>query len=242
MPEKKLSTLSARSSCFCSSDIPKHIRSEDTHILLKEILIAAFEDTECQKDYLKLISNIQCACNCPSDLMSETLGVIGFDLYDKHTPGLAYWVYQQAMNIAPTHRIRNNLAYICRYHHTELQISASEVIDLLMDGVKRRDSFSLVNMALVFACMLGEKDDWLLADRMIKLIKEDSSAISSIQEWWSKLAEDFDSEGYLVLQWLKRHNKISKPLSVFQTTGIENLESSDCQIPKWIFEKYKKEG
>lgn len=241
MTERNLSTLSARTAIFCANDSLKLIISSAAHLLIKDILSAAFEDLAHEEDYLVLIRDIQQACNCSPETMSHTLDIIGFEFYDTHAPGLAHWVYQQALKIAPTQHARNNLAYISRYHRADLPCSAAELIDLLIDGVKQRDSFSLVNMALVFSQMLGSEDDWLVADRLIKLLQEEAPDMFSVQEWWSKLAEDFIPEGHLVLQWMNRHSKLPRPLSVFQTMGIEKLTSADNQIPKWIFEKYEKE-
>lgn len=223
---------------FCSSDAIKYVFESSTKELLKEILIAGFRDEPNREGYSALIRRIQSVCDCSAAVMSDTIGSVAYDLYDRKSPEMIQWSFHLAISLCPTMSTRNNLAYINRHHRNQLCSSPAEIIDLLIDGVQKQEPFSLINMALTFVQMLGKEEDWHLADRMIALIREDRSDVRRIVRWWDKLAAEGETEGPLVLQWLNRHGKLPTPLSFTQMASIQNLKTSDTQIPRWIFEKY----
>lgn len=239
MTQTTIEKLSAKVDDFCSTDGVTFIFDEKTCELITELLKGVYEDPEHKADYLTLLERIQISCNCTKSLLSATIGTIGYDLYDKNAPKLAESSFRIAVEIYSETSARINLAYVCRHHRDELSPSDIEIIDLLFDGVKQREPFSLINMALHFAQNLGQETDWKLADRMIGLIKSDEVSIDSAVEWWSKLAEEDDDEGVLVLCWLERHGKHTVLDHLREkSTG---LRQKCPRIPKWIFEQKKKE-
>lgn len=81
-----------------------------------------------------------------------------------------------------------------------------ERAESLKEGVRKREPFSLINMALLWALNVGDADSWDLADQLMMLVPKEN--VSGALSWWAKAAEDGDTEGYLVHLWLLRHNKI----------------------------------
>ena len=239
MTQTTFEKLSAQVDDFCGTTGVTFIFEEKTRELITELLKGVYEDPEHKADYLALFERIRISCDCSYGLLSATIGTIGYNLYDKNAPKLAESSFRIAVEIYSETSARINLAYVCRHHKDELSPSDIEIIDLLFDGVKQREPFSLINMALHFAQNLGQEADWRLADRMISLIKSNEESTDSAVEWWSKLAEEDDDEGILVLCWLERHGKytVSDQLRE-KSTGLRQKCS---QIPKWIFEPKKKQ-
>lgn len=221
---------------FSSNSVSRSVTEKETQTLLEDILSASFRDEEHRADYVKLIEKIKKSCACSSTIMSDALVAIGVARYNQEAPEETHWIYQQAIAMHPTPIAQSHMAYICRRHPDEFHVSAAGIIDLLMDGVKERDTFSLVNMALVFGQMLKTESDWHLADRMIKLINRDAPNSQEALNHWFSLADNGDDEGSLVLQWLDRHDKLSQPLTLSQMLSIFNLKIINDQIPRWIFD------
>lgn len=233
--------LSARVSAFCEASGNDHILLIQGWVLIKDILNEAFADADHRVEYMNLLTRVQNACEWTPERLGEELGSLGQTLYIPEEPEFAQWVYQQAVRLKPSCNSRNNLAYISRHHRDLLNPSADELIDLLIDGVRQREPFSLINMALVFCQMLGTEEDWLLADRMIRLIDPESVMLPSAVSWWGDLADQKDPEGYLILQWLKRNGRLPKPLPLSFELEIVNFRSKADTIPKWIFKEYNED-
>jgi hypothetical protein len=236
MKTEVFSSLTARLAHFCSIPVPRLVTEKETQTLLEDILSASFQDAEHQADYAKLIEKIQKSCDCSSSIMSDALVAIGVARYNKEAPAEAHWIYQQAIALNPTPTAQSHMAYVCRRHPDKFPVSATDIIDLLMAGVKGRDTFSLVNMALLFGQMLKTESDWRLADRMIKLINRDAPSSQAALNHWFRLADNNDDEGSLVLQWLDRHDKLSQSLTLSQMLSIFNLKMINDQIPRWVFD------
>lgn len=239
MTQTKFEKLSAQVDDFCGNSGIMFIFEEKTHELIRELLKAIYEDTEHKADYCGMLERLRVRCDCSERMMSATIGTIGYDLYDKNAPKLAESSFRIAVNMCPDAGCGTNLAYVCRRHRNEVVTSDVEVIDLLLNGVKQRAALDLINMALHFAQNLGREDDWKLADRMIGLINPDEKNTASAVEWWSKLAEEDDDEGVLVLCWLERHGKHTASDQIGEKST--KLRQKYPHIPQWIFEAKKKE-
>lgn len=105
---------------------------------------------------------------------------------------------------------KNNLAYIIRRGEVAdpQKYTSKYVAELLKDGVHDKEPFSMINMALLWAINVGGIDGWRLADNIMSILPKDE--ISAAVEWWSDVAKIKDIEGYLVLYWLLKWNKIEK--------------------------------
>ena len=231
--------LSAQVDAFCCTSGIMFVFEEKTHELIRDLLKAIYEDTGHKTDYFGMLERIRVRCDCSERLMSSTIGAIGYELYDKNAPKLAESSFRIAVKMCPDTSYGTNLAYVCRRHKDEVSTSNVEVIDLLLGGVKKRNPYSLINMAIHFAQNLGQEADWRLADRMIGLIKRNEKDTDSAVEWWSKLAEEDDDEGILVLNWLERHGKIRTDTELREKSA--GLRQRYPKIPQWIFEPLKKE-
>lgn len=239
MTQEKFRKLSAVVDDFCAEEKAKFVFEEQTNALIRDILEAVHEDQGHKVDYMALIEKIRISCNCSERLMSATISMIGYNIYDKDSPGLAETIFRIAVELCPETDARTNLAYVCRRHRDQISTSDVEIIDLLLDGVKQREPFSLINMALHFAGNLGRRDDWRLSDRMIGLLDSEGSDISSAVDWWRNLAEENDEEGFLVLCWLERHGKYAMPQPLREK--LPDFHQRCLDIPQWIFEPGKKE-
>ena len=239
MTQTKLENLSARVDGFCDASELTFVFEEKTGRLIEELLNGAYQEPEHKNDYLRLLERIRIRCNCSERLMSATIGNIAYDMYDKNAPKMAESSFRIAAQMCPESQYSTNLAYVCRRHRDAVSSSDVEIIDLLLGGVKKRDPFGLINMALHFAQNLGREEDWKLADRMIGLIDKDKSNFSSAVEWWSKLAQENDDEGLLALCWMERHGKHMASEEVREK--FSGLRSRCANIPQWVFEPMKKE-
>ena len=231
--------LSAQVDDFCGTAGIMFVFEEKTHELIRDLLNAIYEDTGHKTDYFGMLERIRVRCNCSERLMSTTIGTIGYDLYDKNAPKLAESSFRIAVNMCPDTSYSTNLAYVCRRHKDMVSTSDVEVIDLLLGGVKKRNPYSLINMAIHFAQNLGQEADWRLADRMIGLLKSDEKETDSAIQWWNNLAKEDDDEGILVLCWLERHGKAKTDAELREK--FAGFRQRCPQIPQWVFEPKKKE-
>lgn len=239
MTQTKIEKLSAQVDDFCGTSGIMFIFEEKTHELIRELLKAIYEDTAHKADYCGMLERLRIRCDCSERLMSATIGTIGYELYDKNAPKLAESSFRIAVNMCPDAGCGTNLAYVCRRHRDEVDTSDVEVMDLLLEGVKKRNPYSLINMALHFALNLGMEADWKLADRMIGLLKSDEKETDSAVQWWNDLAKEDDEEGILVLCWLERHGK--HMVSPQLREKFVGLRQRSPKTPQWIVEPFKKE-
>ena len=108
---------------------------------------------------------------------------------------------------------KNNLAYLLRRKEIENpdKRSEKEIPLLLRDGAAKKDTFSLINMALFWALEHGGEENWDLADKLVSYV--DKNDVTGALEWWKGVALADEAEGYLVHLLLIRHGKIgSSPL------------------------------
>lgn len=105
---------------------------------------------------------------------------------------------------------KNNLAYIIRRGEVAdpKKYTSKYVAELLKDGVHDKEPFSMINMALLWAINVGGIEGWKLADNIMSILPKEE--ISAAVEWWSDVTKTEDIEGYLVLYWLLKWNKIAK--------------------------------
>ena len=132
---------------------------------------------------------------------------LGMEAYESHNFVLAEMAFRAANN-PPNVSASNNLAYIIRRGEVgnKSKYSSKDVADLLKAGVQAKDTFSLINMALLWALKVGDPDSWELADKIIQLISTDE--IAPALDWWLGVARKGDVEGYLVHLWILKNNKI----------------------------------
>lgn len=104
----------------------------------------------------------------------------------------------------------NNLAYLIRRKEIRNpeRASGKEIVELLKPGTVKRDTFSLINMALFWALNIGAEDDWKMADELISLVPK--SNVHGAYLWWLDVGNKDDVEGQLVHLLLIRNGKIAK--------------------------------
>lgn len=103
---------------------------------------------------------------------------------------------------------KNNLAYLLRRKEIENpdKRNEKEIPLLLRDGTAKKDTFSLINMALFWALEYGGEENWDLADKLASYV--DKNDVTGALEWWKGVALAGEAEGYLVHLLLVRHGKV----------------------------------
>ncbi len=142
---------------------------------------------------------------------------IGMSAYELKNSIVAERAYRLAVDLCFEDYLiigyKNNLAYLLRRKEIENpdKRSEKEIPLLLRDGVAKKDTFSLINMALFWALEHGGEENWDLADKLVSYV--DKNDVAGALEWWKGVALADEAEGYLVHLLLIRHGKIgSSPL------------------------------
>lgn len=102
----------------------------------------------------------------------------------------------------------NNLAYLSRRNENivrEEKFSPVDVTNLFDTKLKNRDTFTLINLALLW-CFPTKYTDWDFAMKLIRSI--DPNKLSDAVRWWAYLADKGDAEAHLVLLLLKAQHLI----------------------------------
>lgn len=125
----------------------------------------------------------------------------------------------------------NNLAYLIRRKEIRNpeKTSGKEIVELLKPGTAKKNTFSLINMALFWALNIGAEDDWKMADELISLISK--SDVHGAYLWWLDVGNKDDVEGHLVHLLLIRNGKIAKsPLGEMKAL-FDKVKSKYVAIP-----------
>lgn len=125
----------------------------------------------------------------------------------------------------------NNLAYLIRRKEIRNPEKASgkEIVELLKPGTAKKDTFSLINMALFWALNIGAEDDWKMADELISLVSK--SDVHGAYLWWLDVGNKEDVEGHLVHLLLIRNGKIAKsPLGEMKAL-FDKVKAKYAAIP-----------
>lgn len=104
-----------------------------------------------------------------------------------------------------------NTAFLRRRGETDTydNLSIADTANLLKEGAQKRDTFSLINLALLW-CIPSDYTEWTFAMNLIDLI--DPKKVGNAAEWWGHLAESGDAEGHTVLMLLKANKLINNNL------------------------------
>lgn len=137
--------------------------------------------------------------------------------YEKQNFAVAETAYRKAVDLCSDSETcveyKNNLAYLIRRGEIRRpeERSAKEAALLLRDGTEKKDTFSLINMALLWALGVGKDSDWDMADNLASFVDENNVMDAFL--WWRDVADAGEAEGYLVHLLLLRHGKVgSSPL------------------------------
>lgn len=125
----------------------------------------------------------------------------------------------------------NNLAYLIRRKEIRNPEKASgkEIVELLKPGTAKKDTFSLINMALFWALNIGAEDDWKMADELISLVSK--SDVHGAYLWWLDVGNKDDVEGQLVHLLLIRNGKIAKSHLGEMKALFDKVKSKYVAIP-----------
>lgn len=172
-----------------------------------------------------------------SAMFAEKLTSIGMSAYVSEEYYIAETVFRL---LAESDDIlaKNNYAYMIRRREIAdiTDKDHLKALKLLRGGVQKGEAFSTVNMALVFALMIGDDESWHLADDIMKNLSKFGGM--QIQYWWESLAKKEDIEGYLVHFFLLRHKQIEQSrLGSIGSIAVQvkmNIEG----FPEWLAEGY----
>lgn len=138
---------------------------------------------------------------------------LGMSAYELKNYMVAEQAYRLAVDLCVEDYLiigyKNNLAYLLRRKEIENpdKRSEKEIPLLLRDGVAKKDTFSLINMALFWALEHGGEESWNLADKLASYV--DKNDVMGALEWWKGIALADEAEGYLVHLLLVRHGKVA---------------------------------
>lgn len=167
---------------------------------------------------------------------SFTYSNMAMEAYKKRNYAVSEMGYRKAMNLCNDDSVcmsyKNNLAYLIRRGEIRNpdQRSAKEVVLLLRDGTEKKETFSLINMALLWALEFGKESDWDMADNLASFVNR-NNIISALQ-WWYDVANAGEAEGYLVHLLMIRHGKIgNSPLGDIKSL-FEMVKKDYPMIPE----------
>lgn len=184
----------------------------------------------------QMISRLSVIYKLDVEQLAGIFHSIAYNSYEEKEYLFSAYCFRQACKMKESVSYRNNLAFVLRRHHQMEDVTKMEIIDLLLPGIKEKESFSIVNMSLFLSEVLATENDWQTADSLMKLLDEENF---EIEQWWSNMASKNEAEGYLVIMWLLRHGKIEHSgIGTFETI-IRKVENLYPQAPKWLFNKVK---
>lgn len=218
-----------RTNSFCENPKPLFL-SDKREFLHNLVLDLLHENNPANKAALFAgIFKIITASGADKDDIAMLFRSVGFTAYENEEHDIAA-AFKGAVAINNELADRNNLAYVMRKSHSLSGARIKEVIDLLSDGVKIKEPYCLVNMALVFSVVLGTESDWKIADTLIAMVAADSSMIN----WWQELGEKDDAEGHLVHLWLQRHKVITESELGKRQFLWEKVSEAYPNVPVWL--------
>ncbi len=166
-------------------------------------------------------------------MFSSRLASIGMSAYSAKLYPVAETAFRMLSEGGDT-SAKNNYAYMVRRHEIVAPSSQDHVraLKLLHKGVQSKDAFSLVNTALVFALSLGDDDSWRLADNIMQHLSSFGGML--VESWWEEVAQSDDIEGYLVLFFLLKYNKIDSSSVGSQKSIAVRLKRELKGFPDWL--------
>lgn len=227
--EKTKSSISYDKLVKCIED--KRIESEklDTGILEDIASILETETDEEHIDYLFKVLNDNNISDC------SFFASIGAEAYSNDNFAVAEDAFRRAETLCEEDVQRvvyaNNLAYLLRRKEIRnpQSVSGKEIVKLLKQGVAKKDTFALINMALFWALNIGAEDDWKMADELISLVSK--SDVHGAYLWWLDVGNKDDVEGHLVHLLLIRNGKIAKsPLGEMKAL-FDKVKAKYAAIP-----------
>lgn len=160
---------------------------------------------------------------------------LGMSAYELKNYTVAERAYRLAVDLCVEDYLitgyKNNLAYLLRRKEIENpdKRNEKEIPLLLRDGAAKKDTFSLINMALFWALEYGGEENWDLTDKLISYV--DKNDVIGALEWWKGVALADEAEGYLVHLLLVRHGKIgSSPLGSIEVL-FDRVKKDYSEIP-----------
>ena len=121
---------------------------------------------------------------------------------------------------------RGQVRDIEKYH-------AEDVTDLLMDGVKNKKVFYIVELALFMSLNYGDVNSWDLADQLISFLDNKSPKFAEIIDLWQKYRGEGELEGLLLFLWLIRHGHIQAEEAEYQEL-VKRIQDKLPLIPEKI--------
>lgn len=196
--------------------------------LLLDIAEADIESEECRQavEMIERIRNANDNTQNIISMFSRRIVSVGTAAYSAKNFRVAEKAFKMLAESGDT-SAKNNYAYMIRRHEIATASDQDHVLALrmLQEGVKAGDAFSLVNTALVFALMLGDDESWHLTDSIFERLSGFGGML--VSSWWEDLAREDDTEGYLVLFFLLRHEKIEQ-------SGLGSIKSITMRLAKSI--------
>ncbi len=157
----------------------------------------------------------------------ESMGKLGKKACEHKDFATAEMAFKEAENW-------NNLAFLIRRGEVAdpKKYSVKYVAEILKDGVHKKETFSMINMALLWALNIGGDESWKLADKIMSFLSIEN--VSAATFLWENVAKSGDVEGYLVHYWILKYEKLA-----FTTLGekdelLKKIRSEIPELPAYI--------
>lgn len=225
------------------SEVVAFCSSHDSLFLEKNILILScvlkryyFEnDLKLRNELVQMINMIRRSSGTDSEQFARILHSIAMNEYESGNLECSEFLFRYACEQVDDITYNNNLAYMLRRKRDDSTLNRCEIISLLLNGVREREPYSLINMALLFSLDLSTDQDWITADTLFALLPD---SIENADSWWETIGKNDDIEGYLVHFFLLRHKKIEQSnLGTIKSIAMR-LKRNVEKFPDWLIEDY----
>lgn len=200
--------------------------------LVRGKLFLLWEKAESQQQKVECINLATLIQN--DEIRNGLLWHFSRQAYNEKNYYIAFWGFLRGAQTGDIDA-KNSLGYMIRRHEYSCKgIDVAYVtLNILFQGLKQNESYSVVNTALVLCLLLGEDKDWKIADNLFEELSPNQEGVSS---WWLSLEDDV--ENYLVHFFLLRHKKISNCLLGSIKGIVHKLEKELESFPEWLAKDY----
>lgn len=210
---------------YCQT--PRTLVFDDTLIkLLADIYIALYHEKNYSKknELLQLLATIRYSSKLSSRLYGKIIDEIALSEYKQGNSDFAEYMYRTICPSTDDIEVNNNFAFILRKKDKGNKLTINEIFNLLTIGVKAKNPYSLINLALLYSINmdgicpkstpeeqflknLNTSNNWDIADELFSFLPNN---LNEADIKWEQLGESGDPEGYLVHFFLLKHHKIIK--------------------------------
>lgn len=193
------------------------------------------EDAQKRNRLEQMIGMVRRSSKMDAIEYSLFLGSMAYAVYRLGDTVLAEYLFRRACDLSDDNTsLNNNLAYVLRRSRND-SLNSSEIISLLLPGVRKHEPYCLINMGLLFALSLSTPKDWRTADELFSLLPNE---LNGSDNWWENIGKNDEIEGLLVHFFLLRHRKIDHSELGSINSLVQRLTQRIDEFPNWLAADY----